>query len=286
MTTFDLVRPRSAAEFLGLAGDFLAAREAEHNLLLGIAGSMVEHPELFTVPAYFAVLRRGESVVLAAIQTAPRDVVLSETLDSEAVDLLVEDLAQPSLGDALPGVVGPVDGASRFAEGWGRRQRVPVRLAMREYVYRLRQVVRPRHGPGRMRFAEPGDRATVVAWVRAFADEIGDDTPWDAELLADRWIERQGRSLYLWTAGGEPVSMAGVGGRTPTGIRVGPVYTPPGLRGHGFASNLVANVAQAQLNGGRSFVFLFADRANSTSNHIYASIGFEVVAEVDRYAFR
>jgi predicted GNAT family acetyltransferase len=63
------------------------------------------------------------------------------------------------------------------------------------------------------------------------------------------------------------------------------VYTPPERRGVGFASNLVAAAAQQQLDGGRSFVFLFTDRANSTSNHVYEAIGFEPVSDIDRYAF-
>jgi predicted GNAT family acetyltransferase len=79
--------------------------------------------------------------------------------------------------------------------------------------------------------------------------------------------------------------MAGVGGRTPTGVRIGPVYTPPERRGVGYTSNLVAAASQEQLDAGRSFVFLFTDLANPTSNHIYEAIGFEPVSDIDRYVF-
>ena len=37
----------------------------------------------------------------------------------------------------------------------------------------------------------------------------------------------------LWEDGGEPVSVTGYGPSTPTGTRIGPVYTPPELRGRG-----------------------------------------------------
>ena len=63
------------------------------------------------------------------------------------------------------------------------------------------------------------------------------------------------------------------------------MYTPPELRGRGYASNLVAAAAQQQLDAGRSFVFLFTDLANPTSNHVYESIGFERVSDIDRYVF-
>ena len=82
------------------------------------------------------------------------------------------------------------------------------------------------------------------------------------------------------------MSLAGAGGLTPNGIRVGPVYTPPELRGRGYASNLVAGVSQLQLDAGRTFVFLFTDLANPTANQIYQEIGYEPVNDVDEYAFR
>ncbi len=50
-------------------------------------------------------------------------------------------------------------------------------------------------------------------------------------------------------------------------------------------ANLVAAAALAQLDAGRSFVFLFTDLANPTSNHIFESIGFEPVSDIDRYVF-
>ena len=46
-------------------------------------------------------------------------------------------------------------------------------------------------------------------------------------------------------------------------------------RGRGYASNLVAEVSQAALDGGRRFCFLFTDAANPTSNHVYREIGYE-----------
>ena len=80
------------------------------------------------------------------------------------------------------------------------------------------------------------------------------------------------------------MSWAGVGGRTPNGTRIGPVYTPPSERGHGYASALVAAASQAQLDEGLAFCFLFTDLANPTSNHIYQAIGYEPVTDIDAYA--
>ena len=68
-------------------------------------------------------------------------------------------------------------------------------------------------------------------------------------------------------------------GPTPNGIRVGYVYTPPGQRGRGYASALVAHVSQAQLDAGKRLCFLYTDMTNPTSNYIYQKLGYRRVAE-------
>ncbi len=45
---FTVRQHASADEFLAAAGPFLGAREAEHNLLFGIAGLVRTNPEVFT----------------------------------------------------------------------------------------------------------------------------------------------------------------------------------------------------------------------------------------------
>ena len=93
-----------------------------------------------------------------------------------------------------------------------------------------------------------------------------------------------GRGFRLWDDGG-PVSLAGFGGGTPNGIRIGPVYTPPELRGRGYASALVAALSAELLAAGRRFCFLYTDLANPTSNRIYERIGYRRVCESAEIAF-
>ncbi len=102
--------------------------------------------------------------------------------------------------------------------------------------------------------------------------------------MTDRWLAGRGRTLYLWEDG-DVVSLAGIGSPTPHGVRVGPVYTPPDRRGRGYASALVAGISQAALDAGRTFCFLFTDLANPTSNHIYETIGYRPVRDVDMWRF-
>jgi predicted GNAT family acetyltransferase len=79
--------------------------------------------------------------------------------------------------------------------------------------------------------------------------------------------------------------MAAHTGPTPNGVRVGAVYTPPELRGRGYASACTAAVTQRLLADGRRFCFLFTDLSNPTSNSIYQKIGYRPVCDVDQYRF-
>jgi predicted GNAT family acetyltransferase len=277
-------RPASVQDFLGLAGTYLEGREAEHNLILALTGALSTRPELFAQPPRFAVATNdaGE-VIAAAIQTPPHQVVLSETADPRATVALADALVDLD----LPGVLGPSADAEAFARRWAATH--PDRMVgegMRERIYRLTSVVPPRPAPGRARIAVESDRNLVTDWLRAFSEEALGQPNEDAPLFAERWVTRVGgRAMWLWEVDGEPVSATGVGGPTPHGIRVAPVYTPPALRGRGYAGNLVAAASQAQLDAGREFVFLFTDLANPTSNHVYQAIGYEPVADVDQWLF-
>jgi predicted GNAT family acetyltransferase len=159
---------------------------------------------------------------------------------------------------------------------------------MGQRVYELRSV-RPVHGvAGRLRDATPGDRPLLVRWTAEFhAEALGESDHSRIEDSVDAAFvpSPEGRRLFLWEVDGAPVSMAGVAGRTPRGIRVGVVYTPPALRSRGYASACVAAVSQAQLDAGREACFLFTDLANPTSNAIYQAIGYEPVADSEVYAF-
>jgi predicted GNAT family acetyltransferase len=271
--------------FVGRVDSFLAAREAEHNLLFGILDSLRRDASIFPEPPYLAAISVDRRVVAVAIRTPPYNLVLSEVDDPAAVDLIVDDLV--ASGDATPGASGPVESVRRLAERWTSRTGQPHRRQLSERTFRLSEVVTPRPTPGAMRMADLGDRGLLVDWLRAFTREaLPEDEPaLGAEETVERWLGTGARRNYLWSVEGRAVSWAGVGGRTPHGTRVGPVYTPPSERGRGYASSLVAAASQAQLDEGLSYCFLFTDLANPTANHIYQAIGYEPVADIDVYAF-
>jgi predicted GNAT family acetyltransferase len=288
MSTMELRTHRFQAvdAFLGAAGEFLAEREAEHNLIFGICSWVRASPDLIVdqPPIFLTVTDAAGRVVAASLRTPPNNQVLSEMSDRSAADALADALRD----EAIPGVLGPKEPAARFVERWRGTTGQPSRLVVAERIFRLDRVIPPRRpAPGTWRLAEPRDRQLVAEWLVAFVSEaLPDDPPPPDPLgMADRWIGVGFRTLYLWEDDGRVVSLVGAGGETPNGIRIGPVYTPHELRGRGYATALTAAVSQDQLDRGRRFCFLFTDLANPTSNHIYQEIGYQPVGDVDQYRF-
>jgi predicted GNAT family acetyltransferase len=278
--TLALRRSSEVAEFLALAADFLAAREAEHNLLFGLCATITHHPEVYP-DCRFVVGVDGDRVVAAALQTVPQNVILS-VMEPAVAGAIAELLAEDAV--VVPGVSGEPEAARAFVARWTACTGRVGALDMRQGVFRLERVIAPRPVAGSWRIVEERDRALLQDWAWAFSSEVHTGAVRRDEV-ADRWIRRIGRTMYLWEDAGSPVSMAGAGGETPRGTRIGIVYTPPEARGRGYASNLVAAVSQAQLDAGRTFCFLFTDRANPTSNKIYQAIGYDPVTDIELYRF-
>lgn len=272
--SFSVRRFEDPRAFRRRAEPWLLRREAEHNLLLGLLRTLETSPDLFEPPIYLASCERDDEMEGCAFRTPPFKLGLTR-LPEAALPPLASDVA--AVYEKLPAVLGPSLEARAFAELWARRTGCEPREGMRQRIFRLERVIDPAEpAPGRLRLAGPGDLELVTGWMEAFQEEAGVARV-DAGRLAR---ERIGRgAMFLWEAEA-PVSMAGHAGETPNGARVGPVYTPPPLRGRGYATALVAALSRRTLEAGKRFCFLYTDLANPTSNRIYERIGYEPVADV------
>lgn len=286
----ELTRYPDAAALLAQAGDYLVEREAEHNLPLGVLGTLRDRPETYPEAPYLASVHAAPGVLaLVAIRTPPHGLILSEPgvprgqLD-DAVAALVNDLAAGS--PELPTALGPRTTIDPFVARWTAATGHPARLELAQRAYRLVRVVPHPPVPGSWRLADAPDRPLLLAWARAFHEEaLPSEAPPPDDSMVDRWVAHDGRAGYLWEVGGRPVSLVVAGARTPNGRRIGPVYTPPADRRHGYAGALTAAVSQDQLDRGARFCFLFTDLANPTANSIYQQIGYEPVTDIDLYRF-
>jgi hypothetical protein len=220
------------------------------------------------------------------MRTPPHNLILSEIDDATAIGLFAED-ARGMFG-ALPGVVGPKERVGEFAEIWQRETGAHPRLEIAQRIFAADRVDEPRPTSGSMRDYARADRDLAIRWMDEFTEEAlsrhGPHPESSAEMV-DRREEDPDGGLLLWEDAGETVSLAGFGGPTPNGIRVGPVYTPPDLRGRGYASALTAALTKRLLDGGRRFCFLYTDLSNPTSNSIYQRIGYRAVGDADYWSF-
>jgi uncharacterized protein len=284
----DVVRLDDAAAFLAEAEPLLLADEARHNLILGIAGTIRDSPEMYPLRSLWLV-RAGSEVVAAALRTPPYNLILAQPRSTQALAALAEALAD----EQMPGVVGTEPEVAEFAGLWSRHTGVPGRVNMRQGVYALEHVEPLPVVHGSAHVATGDERELALRWWVAFGEEVlheGGPGRERAETNIEHRFSSPTAGLLLWEDGGEPVSLAAWGGPTPNGIRIGPVYTPPELRGRGYATAVTAELSQRLLDGrlfsgGRRFCFLYTDLANPTSNAIYERIGYRRVAEAAEVVF-
>lgn len=281
-----LQRFEKAADFYARTASFLTAREAEHNLMLGLCHALIHRPGIYTEPPYLASIEGGGEIVAAALRTPPYNIILSNTTRPEVVTMIADDLI--ALYGLLPGAFGPKEVVQAFVQEWSRRSGQRSELEVAERVYQLEKVNPIRRVPGQMRRATRSDRELLVRWSREFTLEaFGPDADTSRiETMVDNNLANPDETAgyYLWEDG-KVVSLTRCGSPTPNGMRIGPVYTPVEFRGRGYASACVAGVSRRILDSGRKFVFLFTDLSNPTSNHIYQVIGYQPVCDFDQYRF-
>jgi predicted GNAT family acetyltransferase len=269
-------------DFLDEAGRLLLEDEARHNLILGLAGTIQAEPSVYA-ERQFWIVRAGDTTVAAALRTPPYNLVLARPRNEQALETLVSGIEEE-----LPGVVGVRPEVDAFAQLWSRRHGVTPRVERQLGVYALDQVQRVPRPPGGSRLSSRADVPLLLDWIHDFALEVlheGDPDRDAPERIVEQRLGSPHAGFLLWECGGDPVSVAGWGGPTPNGIRIGPVYTPPELRARGYATALVADVSVERLAAGRRFCFLFTDLANPTSNAIYERIGYVRVGESAQVAF-
>lgn len=279
-----LTRFENADAFYQRVESFLLAHEAEHSLILGLCSTLIGQPGYYPNP-YLALVEDRGTVVAVALMTPPHNLTLSLTGHLEAFPLIAADLHIDF--KTLPGVSSAPELCRAFAAEWQKISGQAYHLSMEERIYRLDKVNPIVGVSGQFRRAAEADRALLLEWIPAFEqDAFGRAVTDEAglEKIVNAMLTSPIRGAYFWEDG-QPVSFAGYGNPTLHGVRIGPVYTPPQFRGHGYASACVAALSQHLLNSGRRFVTLFTDLANPTSNHIYQAIGYNPVMDFDMLKF-
>lgn len=278
----DFVQYSDAKAFKNVAWPVLLRHEAENNLILGIVGRLAAQPSTEPPPPagppILGTVAQSGVTEAAFMMTPPHKLVLSRCA-SDVTEHIARTLM--SLGITFPGVLGPCDTAASFASAWARLTGLQAQPGMHMRIYQLDRVEPPAPVPGAMEEAEAADMKCLLPWNRAFHEAIHEPIN-DVEGEVKRRMGRH--EIFVWRHKG-PVAMAAYCGRTPNGIRINGVYTPPEHRCRGYATALVAALSRRLLHTGHTFCFLYTDLANPTSNSIYQKIGYRPVSDIDAYAF-
>jgi GNAT superfamily N-acetyltransferase len=267
------------AEFLAAAGGFLRAERARNTVILTVTEQLRANSARY--PA-----RSGDGPLLgwwsdaagvaggAFLHTPPFPVVLTRLPAAAA-----ENLAGVLAGRPLAGVNADRAVAEAFAAPWQEDTGCRVEVHREQRLYRLGTLAWPNPAPaGAARLAVEADAGLLAAWFTAFAVEVHDMAVADDQAVAVR--DRLGHGgLTVWELDGETVSLAGITRQVAGMVRVGPVYTPPELRGQGYASAVTAAVSQQALDAGAEEVLLYTDLANPVANSIYQHIGYRPVED-------
>ena len=269
--------------FLIAADRFLRSDPLSTNVVAVVAARIAAGAQPPGDDDLWATVENGDGRVLGvAMHTPPHSLFVSR-MSVEAAAVLAGALA--NAGRALPGVTGALSATAPFADAWTARTGQTSSVVTDMRMYRLAELARPAGVPGRAAVpGAPADIAVVAAWLGAFQDEAQPYAPADDwHALAERRVAAG--EVHLWHDGGAPVAVAAVSAPAVGVARVGPVYTPSGLRRRGYGAAVTAEATSAALTGGAEHVVLYTDLANPTSNSIYQAIGYRPDHDAEERSF-
>ena len=262
----ELVRFATPDAFLERISEACLGREAELNLMLGVAAGAEQ--------AFACTLDEGDAITAAALRTPPHGFVLASWATGAAA-AIARALREAGHEPDAPSVIGTAKDAEAFARAWTPEPK----LEMAQRIYAVREVVAMNMPPkGELRVATQADLDTIAPWYVELMDEAENVTIdlETARSLVKRRIAKG--TLFVWDVGA-PVSLVGLARETFTGIAVNSVFTPPKLRRNGYATAAVEAISRRAIEGGRAFCCLYTDATNPTSNVIYQRVGYRFVCE-------
>jgi predicted GNAT family acetyltransferase len=270
----------TAAAFLETVGSVLTEHEAEHHLVLGVAGAAASgrapNEGLFA-----AAIEDAAGLVLAAFMTRERPLLLASDRDdvAPAAKMLWDALTATSSKPKF--LIGETRQAESIATDWAALAGLAPCVAMRQRAYRLDVVHATAPVSGALRLATLDDLDLVAEWFRDFESEaLAHVLPQSTKASAERRISAG--EVHLW-CDPEPRTMASSARPTQRAIAVNGVYTPPEWRRRGYATACVAALSDSLLQRGFKFCVLYTDLSNPTSNAIYTRIGYRPIRDFLMY---
>lgn len=269
MVAMEVRLHRERDGFAALAEPLYSADPVAHTVALTVLAQPMSFRALLTV-------HDAGAVVGAAFRNPARPLAVSGLPEPAAAGAAAALLEHDH---GLHEVAGPRARAEAFAGAWCTATGGAARTLVDQRLFRLDALTPPAAVPGAARTAGLADVALLLRWHRAFVAEAVPHGPQPGEDDVRRKLTTA--RTQLWELpDGQPAAMAQASAPVRGMSRVGPVYTPPELRGHGYGSAVTAAASRWALDAGCRDVVLFTDLANPVSNAIYHRLGYRPVHDV------
>ena len=252
-------------EFCGVHMPALERDEARHTMMLAVLGAIADGnaSDVSTwslgLPGQCAIMAPGKPILLADLEDAQCRALAEETLHMD-----------------YTGVVGP-DRTAHWLARHASERGVQFLEPMPQRIHCLAAKPNYPGAPGHARLTAAADARLVADWITSFS---GEATPHDPVPSRERLesVAAQGRYMF-WIVDDTPVSMAAIVRRTRNAVAIAVVYTPPSLRGRGYAGSVTAALVEKAFAEGKTMACLYSDLRNPFSNRCYAKIGFKPVCD-------
>ena len=266
--------------------EILMADEAQNMLILGNLIIGYEGADALgwrdSANWIMATVAENNDIRLVALMTPPFGLTMyatGGTVDLAAAKCLADGLVDA--GISVPGVVTEKSSAEVFAEAYCGASKMTHSITFSQRIYELQAVSPEVPKIGHFRAAHENDLSFFPYWSMDFAAAAGIASPENAissDIEQYRYHITSGK-LYILEDSGLAVSMSKIARQSENVAGIGYVYTPPYLRGKGYASSITAQISQFCLDNGSKSCVLYTDLANPTSNSIYQKIGYVPICD-------
>lgn len=261
-------------EYLDAALGFLSVREVENGLLIGLPGGFRDQ----NAPqpnCHFLTCSRDGVITAASVKTWAKAIVAGSGHGEEELRLLADYYRRHD--NNMQGVVGESVIAEAFAKIY-HSGALTRRVMITHELTRIKTLT---ESAGSFEQATMTDIELLTDWYVRFNDEVHSlPRITRVETKKNLTVRIEAGNVFIWRDdSGGIVSVAAVVRKTPNSCIIGIVYTPPELRGRGYASSVVSKLTEHILSSGFTKAGLFTEADNPISNSIYRKIGYEPIGE-------
>jgi uncharacterized protein len=258
---------------------FLERREIENNLLIGLPNGFTDKNAAKPNCHFLSCFRDGV-ITASSVKTWVKAIIAGTDYTNEELQLIADYYRTND--NNVQGVVGESSIAEKFAKIYHSGD--VTRHVM--ITHELTQIKALSHSNGNLEQGRIDDIELLTDWYLAFIDDTHIRPRLTREEAKNNLSFRiEGGNVFVWRDGGELVSIAATVRKTTNAAILGIVYTPPELRGKGYASTLVGQLTENLLSSGFTKCGLLTEADNPTSNKIYRRIGYEPIGEYTDIVF-